>query len=561
MATVLAVTAIAVLAALAPLFGWAKEVTGEESVTEAAKGAVALVLLETRRPGAEPDLAPFAPATHKDVRAHGVNAFLQLEADPAVVRRSLATLASAGVHWVRQEFPWEDIEIHGRSDFEDRRQAPYRSGWDKYDRMVDEAHLRGIELLVRLDNPPDWAFADPAASGEKGPPDDLADFGDFVAAVADRYCGRVRYYQIWNEPNIYPEWGERDVDPAGYAALLAVGAARARDACPGVGIVSAALAPTTAPGGRNMDDLAYLESLYAANWQPDFDVLAAQGFGLWTGPTDRRASRDRTNFARVMLAREIMVAHGDAAKPVWITEMGWTSPPKNLDSPDRDKYGRTTEAVRARYIRDAYGRIVDDWPWVGVAFVWMLRRPDWEWHTRPEGWFRLLEPDWVTTPAFDELAALGNAPPKLPWGRHLPTHPALGPSGPWQPEAPPATGIVGSPGAELVFPFDGTGYELGVAPESAFKAFVVLDGLTGTVKADTTGLTGEGDVGFSVHGLPDGDHTGIVRVDEGSLVLRDLTVEGGAAGLWWRGAVSPLMFLAAVAVAAMWSLRRIFRPR
>ena len=41
--------------------------------------------------------------------------------------------------------------------------------------------------------------------------------GNFVAAVVGRYCGHIRYYQIWNEPNIYPEWGEQDVDPAGYA--------------------------------------------------------------------------------------------------------------------------------------------------------------------------------------------------------------------------------------------------------------------------------------------------------------------------------------------------------
>ncbi len=560
-AVALAIAAVAMVATLVPLTRWAKVVTGEESLAEAAKGAVALSLLQIRTPGGPAELAPYAPGVNKDVSAEGVNAFLQLEADPAVMRRTFDVLAAAGVRWVRQEFPWEDIEIHGRGDFEDRRQAPYRSAWEKYDRIVDEAGARGIHLLVRLDNPPEWSFADPAASGEKGPPDDAADFANFVAAVAERYCGRVRYYQIWNEPNIYPEWGERDVDPTGYVGLLASAAAHAREACPGVGIVSAALAPTTAPGGRNLDDLAYLEALYKAGWQGHFDVLAAQGFGLWTGPTDRRASRDRTNFARVMLAREIMVANGDEAKPVWITEMGWTSPPENLDAPDRDKYGRTTEAVRARYIRDAYARIADEWPWVGVAFVWMLRRPDWEWHTRPEGWFRLVEPDWVTTPAFDELAALASAPPTLPWGRHLPTHPALGPSGPWQPEAPPGTGIVGAPGAELVFPFEGNGYELRVAPESAFKAFIVLDGLTGTVTAGPTGQVDEGEVGLAAHGLDGGDHTGIVRVDEGSLVIHDLVVEADGADPWWLGALLPMILLATVAVTATWSLWRILRPR
>jgi len=60
--------------------------------------------------------------------------------------------------------------------------------------------------------------------------DNLADFGNFVAAVAGRYCGKVRYYQIWNEPNIYPEWGNRDADPAGPDVHLDRGRGAADDA-------------------------------------------------------------------------------------------------------------------------------------------------------------------------------------------------------------------------------------------------------------------------------------------------------------------------------------------
>ena len=39
-------------------------------------------------------------------------------------------------------------------------------------------------------------------------------------AVAERYQGRIHYYQIWNEPNIYPEWGEQTVNPEAYTELL-----------------------------------------------------------------------------------------------------------------------------------------------------------------------------------------------------------------------------------------------------------------------------------------------------------------------------------------------------
>ena len=48
----------------------------------------------------------------------------------------------------------------------------------------------------------------------------MQDYADFVTAVAERYRGRVKYYQLWNEPNIYPEWGGAAINPEAYAELL-----------------------------------------------------------------------------------------------------------------------------------------------------------------------------------------------------------------------------------------------------------------------------------------------------------------------------------------------------
>ena len=68
-------------------------------------------------------------------------------------------IAAAGFHWIRQEFPWEDIEVHGKGDFQDRRTEPYRSAWDKYDHIVTWRRPTGLELIVRLSNPPAWSRA------------------------------------------------------------------------------------------------------------------------------------------------------------------------------------------------------------------------------------------------------------------------------------------------------------------------------------------------------------------------------------------------------------------
>jgi polysaccharide biosynthesis protein PslG len=465
----------------APARDWMWRVTGEEDAWEGFKGSIAATFIALG--GVRLELAPDAPVRHVGVNPYGVNTFLQLEADPENVRRSLAAMRDAGLGWARQQFPWEDIEIHGRGDFEDRRNDPVRSAWDKYDRIVDTARAHGVQILARLDDPPDWAYAGGGPVTHKGPPDDLADYGNFVAAVVGRYCGRVRYYQLWNEPNIYPEWGERDADPAGYAALLAVGAARARAACPDVVIVSAALAQTTEPGGRNMDDLQYLAALYDAGAKDSFDVLGAQAFGLWTGPTDQRASRDRANFGRVQLARDIMVRRGDETKAVWITEMGWDSPPETMPAP----YGRVSEDARARYTTAAYDRIAREWPWVGVACLWFLRRPNREWHERPEGYFRILEPDWVETPTYRAMVDLGARPPVARRGRHGPGDRALYFTGPWraEPEEGPVEVRVGTAGAEVQVTFEGTGafvdLRAGGTVSESLTVYTVLDGKARTV--------------------------------------------------------------------------------
>lgn len=531
--------------------------TGEESWWEGLKGTVALAGLGLR--GRPLELAPDEPLLHRGSAPYGVNSFLQLEADPEMVRRSFALMHESGIAWARQQFPWEDIEVHARGDFQDRRNQPPRSAWDKYDRIVQEAWNHQVQLLVRLDDPPEWAYTDPAAAGaQKGPPSDPADYANFVATVVRRYCGRLRYYQLWNEPNIYPEWGGTEeqpavVDPAAYAALLKAAATAARAACPDVVIVSAALAPTTEPGGRNMHDLRYLEALYAAGWQDDFDILAVQGFGLWTGPSDRRVAENRTNFVRPLLARDIMVRAGDGAKPVWMTEFGWDSPPPEMEAP----YGRVDEETRAAYTAAAYERMAREWPWMGTAFLWFFRRPNPEWHQRPEGYFRLVEPDWTPLPALEALRDLALAAPILEAGRRTVDHHALRYSGPWEEGPPGAEGgptRVGLEGAELDLAFRGQGLELRIRsaePDAATppQVYLVLDGrddLTPELRpADDAQV-------LRVDGLAFGEHRLQLRVDGPALSLEELRVLAPASRplpRWPRGALG--LGLLVLALAAL----------
>jgi len=376
--------------------GW----TGEEALEEQIKGTLALACLRLTQPA--PNTAPLVPIEHTGLPPYGVNTFLEQEAEVAKVERSLAMIADAGFSWIRQQFPWEDIEISGKGDFWDHKWNV--SAWAKYDRIVDLAEQHGIEIIARLDNPPAWSRSMGDAPGwTMAPPDDPNDFGDFVWAVVNRYQGRIRYYQIWNEPNIYPEWGDQPANPEAYAKLLEIAYQRAKEADPNCVILAAGLAQNTEEtpdefGPRNMSDLLYLERMYQAGARGSFDIMGAQVYGLWTGPLDRRVSRNRTNFSRVQLLRAIMVENGDAHKPIWATEVGWSAiPPTFGEAP----YGQVSETQQARYAVQAYQRAQQEWPWMGVMNYWFLRRPSDAERNQAWYYFRMVEPDFQPLPVFD----------------------------------------------------------------------------------------------------------------------------------------------------------------
>lgn len=392
---------------LPPVRAWLWQHTGEEAFLAQVKGLTDLLSDRLRPPL---HLAADTEIAHTDVNPFGVNTFLEQEAEPAKRELAIRMAADAGFHWLRQEFPWEDIEIHGKGDFEDRRHEPYRSAWEKYDQIVADAEAHGMELIVRLSNPPGWTRAQ--GEGENNvdtfaPPDNVQDYADFVRAVVSRYQGRIRYYQLWNEPNIYPEWGSYPIDPESYVELLKAGAEAARAADPNVVIIAGALAstinlqPDDPPPGNSLNDLLFLQRMYDAGAAPYFDIMAMQGYGLYSGPTDDRMHPRVINISRHKFVRDLMVKNGDAHKPIWIAEMNWNAAPEDVDP----RYGRVTLAQQAHYLPLAYQRVIDEWPWIGVANTWYLKRATdlWEQNRQPEAYFRLLAPDFTPQPVYASM--------------------------------------------------------------------------------------------------------------------------------------------------------------
>ena len=248
--------------------------------------ASALFAFLLLRPLAKPAAAAF-PVRSDFSGLAGINLDAS-ELAPDHLARTLADTEARGIRWVRFTLPWDAIEpARGQFDW---------AAWDAV--FAELARHPALTPVVVLNGAPAWARAEADAGNPQAPPHERADFGAFAAAVAQRYGDRLRYYQVWHEPNIAPHWGAADVDPAGYLGLLREAAVQIRAADPDAQIVLAALAPTTEPGGANLSDIAFLDALYGLGARAWFDIAAAQPYGFSEPPGAARRSRTAQLRAR-----------------------------------------------------------------------------------------------------------------------------------------------------------------------------------------------------------------------------------------------------------------------
>lgn len=429
-----------------------------------------------------PAPAPLPPRTipDTDINPYGANFFLDREVEDWKRDRTVRMAREAGIVWAKQQFSWEEIEKR-KNQFD----------WDKSDQMIATFEKYGMQIIARLDRPPAWSHQD--KSIPQAPPDDLNDYGDFVDAFVRRYRGRVNYIQVWNEPNIFPEWGNRPVDPWGYAELLKVAYARAKAANPNVRVLSAPLAITLGEGWaadspywRNMNDLDYLRAMYAAGAKSNFDILSANAFGLKATPDDP-PDPNQLNFQRVVLARQVMEQNGDANKAVWINEYGWNAAPADFSN-DKLIWGRVPEQQQADYTVRGITQARTEWSWIGVFNIWYFRQvgditPD-----RADYYFRMVDVDFTPRLIYLRLKEVATFPQIAQPGSHQETNVAVSLSGPtenprpWQPLLNPrANGgselITRQPGARTTIKFWGDGFDLIVQRGPTLgRGWITIDG-------------------------------------------------------------------------------------
>ncbi len=399
-----------------PTFTALAQLEATEAPTDTATPQVASAPTQappTAEPTAqsEPEAEPTATATEPQPTAttplpaakplrmnspeYGMQAFLWWR--PEVASRDVQIIRDAGFGWVKVNFGWREIEpVKGQFD------------WSRTDHIVEMANAEGLDLLVRIDYQPAWAGGGYPVSG---PPDNPQDLADFLTALAGRYKGRIRAYQVWNEPNLAREWGGKTPDPGAYAALLKRCYTAIKAADPNAMVISAGLSPTGTWNAEARPDDWYLESMYVAmggSSRGYFDVLGVHGAGFKsppeTDPAEVEANPDLGGhrsmaFRRVEDLRAIMVRYGDADKQIALLEFGWTSDPRP-DSPYN--WHAVSEEVKADYMVRAYRFAKENWsPWIGLMSLIYVSDPDWT-PNDEQYWWAITDPSY---PEFRPRAA------------------------------------------------------------------------------------------------------------------------------------------------------------
>ncbi len=233
--------------------------------------------------------------------------------------RRAALAQAAGVKWERAEIkPSQIAYAKGKYDF------------SYYERLFDIADRHGISCC--------WLFSHYWPVGYKPYTQECYDaYVETVRRTVEHFKGRVKYCEIWNEPNIGFWTGPKE----DYVKLVNAAHRVIKEVDPEIRVIACSTAGV---------DLKFIDMCITNNMA--YDDISIHTYRA--NPEERQFLAD--------LASVTNRAHGN---PSWITEMGWPTGCDNGTVPERDQAGKYARAYMTAagsgMIHSIYGyNFVDD---------------------------------------------------------------------------------------------------------------------------------------------------------------------------------------------------------
>jgi polysaccharide biosynthesis protein PslG len=281
---------------------------------------------------------------------------------------TLDLIAAAGIGWIRVDMNWFQMEP-GRDTYD----------WGFMDAVINNARARGLEVFATLAYTPAWANG---TGNIADPPIDTGDWYDFVYDTVNRYKYWVKYWGMWNEPNLesfftgvgwqYREW------------ILKPGAQAAKHADPGCYVLGPELAHL-----NSADYPSWMYEAMAAGGSDYIDIVTHHCYKGTTGQDvflylDQNAFYWPWDPPPLM---KVLSNLGVTGKPVWLTEVGWGTDGVSEEE-QADYYHQVLWGVLQRdYLDKVFFYEIRDDPTPGVT-PWGIVRSD---YSPKQAYYRYAE--------------------------------------------------------------------------------------------------------------------------------------------------------------------------
>jgi hypothetical protein len=239
--------------------------------------------------------------------------------------------------------------------------------WGTLDAAVQGATSRGLKVTIVVTQAPDWAEGRhrhgnaPAGTWKPSPKKLKA----FAKAIAKRYEGQVRHFQLWAEPNLStyltPQWRHgHPIGPLHYRKMLNAFYAGVHSVDMHDEVLTGGTAPYGDPGtGSRMQPAMFWRTLLCLKGHKlatgkcpkpaHFDIAAHNPINVGK-PTRHALNRDDISTPDIGKLKRILrrAQHTRRAlpkgkKPIWATEIWWDSKPPDPNGIPSRRHARWLE--------------------------------------------------------------------------------------------------------------------------------------------------------------------------------------------------------------------------
>jgi hypothetical protein len=292
---------------------------------------------------------------------------LHSDADNRII---IDKMAASGIKRVRIDIGWSTIEdagdVYGGASDAHAAYDPAKPCvnstsdpgcwyYGKIDRAVDYARSKGIKVLGIWWTTPTWARDAGAPNDYQVRPGGYPTYPEYAESAewaAKHWAGRIDEWEIWNEADpdqIFWQSPTR-TDPTKavyggtqqYAELLKITYPAIKRGNENAKVLVS--------GASSVND-TWISQLYSFGIHGSFDIM---GIHAYESPANRDPltgpSSSVYSFMHIPTLRQLMINNGDSDKPIWITEMGWSTHTNEPLDPQKD--------VNGNIIYDANGNIV-----------------------------------------------------------------------------------------------------------------------------------------------------------------------------------------------------------